>query len=371
MRKVSSFIRKIRIFFLVVFIILSFACCHKNTQRTSGGEENAVAGKDKMATVTSPEKDTTYKWGEPVDIKIQFSDTTALIDSVRIAGLHDFKTYTGNYGDLKWDTKGSRVGLNNIRVNVYASDGNSESHSVSFMLESDVVPEDYSYTVVNKFPHDDKAYTQGLFYYDGRLYESTGLEGQSSLRIVDFTSGKIVKIVPLSSDIFAEGITNVNGKIYQVTWRNRVGFIYDINTLKKLSKFEYRVNEGWGLVFDGTSLIMSDGSSKLYFFEPEYFTQTDMLEIYDNKGPVDSINEMELIKGKIFANIYGSTYIVIIDPSTGRVTGHLDLDVLMPPGTKGDMGKVLNGIAYNPTTNHLYITGKNWPVLYEIAVSPL
>jgi len=237
---------------------------------------------------------------------------------------------------------------------------------------SDILPETYRYTVINAFPHDEQAYTQGLFYHNGYLYESTGgYEGNSSLRIVDIETGKPEKIISMKNpDIFAEGITAFNDMIYQVTYKSKIGFIYNINSLEEIRSFDYQLNEGWGLTSDTKNLIMSDGSANLYIFEPEFFTQIDQISVFDNRGMVSQLNEMEYINGKVLANVFGETYIVIIDLETGRLTGRLDLDNLIPEGTKGDSGRVLNGIAFNPLTSHLYITGKNWPVLYEIMVIP-
>jgi len=209
-------------------------------------------------------------------------------------------------------------------------------------------------------------------FHNGYLYESTGgYDGSSSLRIVDILSGKPEKIISMKDpDIFAEGITPYHDLIFQVTYKSKIGFVYQLNDLEMIRSFDYQISEGWGLTSDTKNLIMSDGSQYLYIFEPEFFTQTDQMEVFDNKGMVKSLNEMEYVNGKILANIYGETYIVVIDMATGRVTGRLDLDNLMPDGFRGDMAKVLNGIAYNPENEHLYITGKHWPVLYEIIVDP-
>ena len=356
-------------YMLLAAIILSFACCRKNTHTSAETPvANEAATQNYLTVLKSPLSGSGYKLGETVKIELGFDAALAVIDSVRITGLKEQVICRENCGTVLWSTAKARAGMNNIRITVYFADGTSESHNSGFLLVPEKPPVNYTYTIVNRFPHDDVAYTQGLFFHEGRLYESTGLEGSSSLRITEIATGKIIKMVPLSSDIFAEGITNVNGMIYQVTWQNRTGFIYDINTLEQIRSFSYRINEGWGLVYDGKNVIMSDGSSYLYFMEPEHFTQVDMVQVYDNQGPVDNINEMEYIDGRIFANIYGENYIVIIDPLTGTVTGKLDLDRLMPRAFRGDLAKVLNGIAYNPSSGNLYVTGKNWPVLYEISV---
>jgi glutamine cyclotransferase len=238
------------------------------------------------------------------------------------------------------------------------------------VILSDIVPQTYSYRIINKYPHDNQAYTQGLVYDNGVLFESTGLEGKSSVRIVNIKSGKPEKMVNLSSQYFAEGIALFNDKIYQITYRSQVGFVYDKKTLNQIRSFDYQILEGWGLSTDGKFLIMTDGSSQLFFIEPEYFTQVDKVQVFDNKGMIDSLNEIEYINGKLLSNVYGKTFIVIIDPLSGKVIGKLECKDLMPEGSLNDYGKVLNGIAYNPVSGHLYITGKNWPVLYEIELTP-
>jgi glutamine cyclotransferase len=187
---------------------------------------------------------------------------------------------------------------------------------------------------------------------------------------VDPASGKPNKLVPLPAQYFGEGIALYNDRIYQITYKSQVGFIYDKTTLERIRSFDYQIGEGWGLTTDGNHLIMSDGSSQLYFIEPEFFTQVDKIDVFDNQGMIPSLNELEFIRGRVLANVYGESYIVFIDPASGKVTGKLDLHALMPKGTEGDMGKVLNGIAWNPANGNLFITGKDWPVLYEISLRP-
>ncbi len=269
-----------------------------------------------------------------------------------------------------WHSAKSRVGQLTLRAVAYYNDSLHESHNVPIVLLSDIVPVKYTWRVTGKFPHDKDAYTQGLVFDHGKLYESTGLEGKSSLRIVNIGTGKPEKIVSLAPQYFGEGISLYKDEIYQITYRSQVGFVYDKNTLEQIRSFDYQISEGWGLTTDGKNLIMSDGSAQLFFIEPEFFTQVDKIQVFDNKGMVDSLNELEYIHGKILANVYGQTFIVIIDPETGKVLGKAEFHDLMPEGSIGDYGKVLNGIAYNPATGHLYITGKDWPVLYEIELTP-
>jgi glutamine cyclotransferase len=257
-----------------------------------------------------------------------------------------------------------------LKVVVFYNDSLQESHTTNLVILSDIVPRKYAYRVVRQFPHDPEAYTQGLFFENGYLYESTGLEGKSSLRMVNISSGKPEKMVSLGREFFGEGIALFHDQIYQVTYKSQVGFVYDKKTLEQIRSFDYQIREGWGLTTDGKYLVMSDGSSQLYFIEPDFFTQVDRIEVFDNKGMIPSLNELEYFRGKVLANVYGESDIVIIDPLSGKVLGRLDLYKLMPRGSEGDLGKVLNGIAADPQSGHLYVTGKHWPVLYEIELMP-
>ncbi|MBN1158503.1 MAG: glutaminyl-peptide cyclotransferase [Bacteroidales bacterium] len=361
--------RLLRISILMITVVLSFACCHKTAPKTSvraqESEQKSIAG------IISPEEEQIYTWGDSVRVVLDFLIPSEAVDSVQIIACNNStRTFKDHYESFYWHTEGCPVGLNTVRVKIHYNDSLVESHSFSVVLFSDRIPENYSYSLIRTFPHDPEAYTQGLLYHEGLLYESTGLEGKSSLRVVNISTGKPEKVVYLRPEFFAEGIACFSNQIYQVTYRSKVGFIYNISTLELVRSFTYRINEGWGLTSDGSNLIMSDGSEHLYILEPEFFTQVGQVEVFDHNGRVSNLNEMEFINGKILANVYGETYIVIVDLKTGKVTGRLDLNNLLPEGAKGDMNKVMNGIAYNPLSGNLYITGKNWPVLYEIKVLP-
>ncbi len=221
------------------------------------------------------------------------------------------------------------------------------------------------YQVINIYPHDANAFTQGLFYKDGFLYESTGLRGKSSLRKVELKTGRVVMKTNLSKDYFGEGIALLDGKIYQLTWRERTGFIYDINDFRLLGKFQYKT-EGWGLTSDGKHLIMSDGSAYLYFLESRTFKIVSTIKVRDNNGEIPGLNELEFISGSIYANIYMKDEIIKISPKTGEVTERIDLSGLFKEYRPLNREAVLNGIAYDAKTNRLFVTGKLWPKLFEI-----
>jgi glutaminyl-peptide cyclotransferase len=223
----------------------------------------------------------------------------------------------------------------------------------------------HSYQIVNIYPHDSGAFTQGLIFVDGKLYEGTGQEGRSSLREVDLQSGRVVKKVDVPTPFFGEGITLLNGKIYQLTWQHQIGFIYNAATLEKLGQFEY-TGEGWGITNDGRSLIISDGSNRIKFLDPDSFRVTKTIAVIDGNNPVNELNELEYVNGEIYANIWHDQRIVTIDPQNGRVTGWIDLTGLLQPGAVHDEEAVLNGIAFDQAGNRLFVTGKLWPQLFEI-----
>jgi glutaminyl-peptide cyclotransferase len=224
----------------------------------------------------------------------------------------------------------------------------------------------YGYEVVNVYPHDREAFTQGLLYRDGVLFESTGLNGRSSLRRVRLETGEVLQQTRLDQRYFAEGLTDWGGRLVQLTWNTNVGFVYDLATLKPLRTFNY-TGEGWGLARDQKRLIMSDGSPTLRFLDPETFQVTGRIDVRDGGLPVEDLNELEMVDGEIYSNVWMTDRIAIIAPGTGQVTGWINLAGLMPRGsTAGDA--VLNGIAYDATRKRLFVTGKLWPRLFEIRV---
>lgn len=227
----------------------------------------------------------------------------------------------------------------------------------------------WTYEIINTFPHNPGAFTQGLVYEDGFLYEGTGLNGHSSLRKVDIKTGSILKTCELSDEYFGEGIAVFKDRIIQLTYQSNVGFVYDKETFELLKKFTYST-EGWGITHNGRHLIRSDGSPTLYFLDPDTFKQIRTLEVHDKETPVWGLNELEYINGQIYANLWPSDNIVRIDPSTGRIVGWIDMSGLLTEEERSDEVDVLNGIAYNPENNHLYITGKFWPKLFEINLIP-
>jgi len=223
----------------------------------------------------------------------------------------------------------------------------------------------YSYKIVNTYPHDRNAFTQGLFFADGFLYEGTGLRGRSSLRKVKLETGEVLQHRTLGYEFFGEGVTIYSNKIIQLTLQTKVGFVYDKESFKLLKEFNYP-SEGWGITHDGKRLIMSDGTSTLHFLNPETFEEIGRIKVKDSDGPVAGLNELEYVQGQIYANVWKTNRIAQINLQTGKVVGWIELAGLLSPKDRGQLVDVLNGIAYDAENDRLFVTGKFWPKLFEI-----
>ena len=232
-------------------------------------------------------------------------------------------------------------------------------------------PKLYRYKVINEFPHDQKAYTQGLEFDGDDLYESTGLNGKSSLRKISFKKGEIIKIVPLNETYFGEGITILNNKIIQLTWKSKIGFVYNKLTMEVKNSFEYSQSiEGWGLCNDGKFIYKSDGSNKIWKLDANTYKELSFIEVFTNKSKLNKLNELEWVKGDIYANTYqfNKDVIVIINPANGSVKGVIDFSGLKNKVNQHPNLNVLNGIAYNKKRNSLFVTGKNWNKIFEVLI---
>jgi len=227
----------------------------------------------------------------------------------------------------------------------------------------------YGYEVVHVYPHDPGAFTEGLVYQDGVLYEGTGRVGHSSLRKVELETGKMLQKVDLAAPYYGEGIAIYGQNIVQLTWQQHVGFVYDKNSFALLREFDYPT-EGWGITYDGERLIMSDGTSTLHFLDPETFKEIGSVQVFDDSGPVVNLNELEYVNGEIYANVWLTDRIAMIDPQTGRALGWIDLTGLLSAEDLSQPVNVLNGIAYDAEHDRLFVTGKLWPKLFEIKLVP-
>jgi glutaminyl-peptide cyclotransferase len=232
--------------------------------------------------------------------------------------------------------------------------------------EAGGVPE-YTYQIVHTFPHDPLAFTQGLVFHDGLLYEGTGLEEQSSIRKVRLETGEVLQKRDLPGEYFGEGIVIWNDRLLQLTWKAEKGFIYDLATFAPKGEFQYP-GEGWGLTTDGKQIIMSDGTPQLRFWDPETLKETSRITVTDDGRPVAELNELEWVRGEIYANVWQTDRIARIDPKTGKVVGWINCYGLLTPADRTEQTDVLNGIAYDSKGDRLFVTGKRWPKLFEIKV---
>jgi glutaminyl-peptide cyclotransferase len=317
----------------------------------------------------SPEAGATYKAGDEVTVKLTFpadnkpDSVVYLMDTVKLASKTDSTAIS-----IKTDTL--PLGIKVVTAKFYKG-GQSQDVSTNFVLMAAKAPEVYGYEVEKVFPHDTSAYTEGLLYQDGYLYESTGLYGESDLRKVDLTTGKVLQRAIIDDLYFGEGSAIVGDKIIVLTYQEKVGFVYDKNTFKLLKTFNNNVGvEGWGMTYDGKKLYMDDKTNRIWFLDKDNYNQTGYIEVYDDKGPINQVNELEYIDGKLYANIYESDNIIVIDPKTGAVLQTIDMSSLWPlkdrPAGYDNAQNVLNGIAWDAKGKRLFVTGKKWPHLYQV-----
>lgn len=318
----------------------------------------------------SPHKNKSYQFNEEIDIAFENKERFPIDSAALFVNGRRVATTGKGIKNFTYRIPEQKAGTTTIKVTAWHPENKRGTATTTIQVRPDQAPQKYAYKILQVFPHDPKAYTQGLIYQDGFMYEGTGQYGESSIRKVDMKSGKILSVLNIDSQLFGEGITIYKDKIYQITWRSRKGFIYNLKNFTLESTFNYN-SEGWGITTAGDHLIMSDGSNKLYHIAPSTFNILKEIEVYDHNGPVNQLNELEYIDGFIWANVWLTDRIVIIDPETGAVKGELDMSGLLTPAEKNHLDnkdEVLNGIAWNPEKKTLYVTGKRWPKLFEIQV---
>lgn len=259
-----------------------------------------------------------------------------------------------------------QVGKHTVKVVATKTDGANGSSYRSFEVLSDIVPEQYTYKVTNSFPHNIKFFTQGLEFHNGFLFEGTGENGTSAIYKTNYKTGQVLQSVDLDEKYFGEGITILNNKIYQLTYKAQKGFIYDLQSFKQTGEFTFSSEQGWGMTNDGKNLIMSDGTHVLTFLDPLSLKPVKKLQVADNKGTVQYLNELEYFAGYVYANVYTTDNIVKIDASSGKVVAEINLRGILGTYNPNERIDVLNGIAINPENGKIYVTGKLWPKLFEI-----
>ena len=355
---------------LMTAMILAVSC---NGGRSSGAGnvENranaAVLSAPDLIELVSPVADKRFASGEIVTLVIKQKGESEP-DSIRIY-FNGILTGTVTTIPKEYQIMTATAPLGNASVKLMAYRGDKRPQIVTRLVTilSDIVPPVYGYRIVKRFPHDTKAYTQGLLVHNGSFYESTGQNGESSIRHVEIETGKVLKQHNLESKYFGEGLALLEGKLYQITWTNNTGFIYDVETFTLLGTIHYNT-QGWGLAAYNERLVMSDGTNKLFFLEPEYFTVISSLEVYDNREGIWQLNELEYINGELWANIYQTDRLARIDPVSGKVLSYVDLSGLLDKRDRHPDIDYLNGIAWDKEEERLFVTGKNWPWVYEIEI---
>lgn len=317
--------------------------------------------------VSSPSNEQEGHCGDNFTIAIS-SDGAMRVDKItlKVDG-KDIATLPAGDSIYQLSTAGLRCGTVPVVAQIQSGDA-TEYVSKSIRLFSDITPTIKTYKILEQYPHDANAYTQGLVLEGDVMYESTGLRGQSSIRKVNFRKGDVIKSQPLDNRYFGEGLAMVGDKLYQLTWQSRRAFAYDKNTFQQIGEYQMST-EGWGLTaLSADTLLLTDGTENLYFVDPNSFAVLKTIQVYDNVGPVERLNETELYNGHLLANIYQTDMIAEIDINTGKVINMINLEGILPDNLMSYNTDVLNGIAYDQAHDRLYVTGKNWPKMYLIKI---
>jgi len=322
------------------------------------------------STFIAPSAGSNITSGKDFDVKIDFAkgekidSVVYLLDSSRVLTTSDTLA-------VKFKTLGLKLGNHLVTARIYNGEKSDDITSNIIILASKA-PDLYTYKVVTKLPHDTSAYVEGLEYTDGFFYEGTGEKGKSDLRKVNVQTGKVLQRAKLDTALFGEGIILVGNKILQLTWQDKKAFVYDKDSFKQIAELPYS-RDGWGMTFDGEKIYASDGTNTIYLLDKNTYQKIGSIDVFDDKGARDNINELEYIDGKIYANVYLTNDIIIINPETGAIEGKIDLTGLYSSDNfKTDWDKsnnVLNGIAYDKSGKRLFVTGKKWPNIFEIKIS--
>lgn len=355
----------IKYIILVLFPILLLSCGNEEADiprcNDSETEQNIVFNGKK---IISPSNGSEYTIGDTIVIETQNPDSIKLDSIILYLDAEKIQSFNKNKNNFSVQTLGLNTGKHIIGIESFYN-GKSDKTDVSLFFKSDIVPIQYKAKIINTYPHSTKSYTQGLLFDNGQLYEGTGQWGESALKKIELETGKIIDEYLLPTKVFGEGIVSFEEEFIQITWKSRTAYVINKKDLSLIKSFNYDT-DGWGITNYGDNLIMSDGTHKLYIIEPKTFSVIKQIEIFDNKNAVINLNELEYIDGKIYANIYLSNNIVIINVETGKVEGNIDLKDIVPQKYINENDNVLNGIAYNPENKKLYITGKRWDKLFEI-----
>ncbi len=341
---------KLHITFIIALIFITLLSC---------GDKNVKSIPLFKIVVKGPTNK--IKYNDNIKISLKNNKKKA-IDSV----IYSIDGQTLELSDNLLNINPTKLGNKQLKATVYF-ENSFEVISKKITVLSNIAPKIYGYTIINQFPHDNNAYTQGLEFYNDTLYESTGRNGKSSLRKVNYTTGEVIQQLDLSSSYFGEGISILNNKIYMLTWKSKTGFVYDPTTFKQLDTFIYdKSKEGWGLCNDGEKIFKSDGTQKIWTLDSTTLAEQDYIEMVTNTSVYSKANELEYVAGKIYANTYQRNSIMIINPKTGAIEAVVSLAGLKKEVTQHADLDVLNGIAYHPERNTFFVTGKNWDKMFEV-----
>jgi len=349
---------------IAIFASYLTSCTNKsatdndNNDKVEQQEENIVA-------ISFSSKATVYTIGDTINIALKY-DTTKVLTSVELY-VDNVKIHVSDsrISSFAINTDKLMVGAHSFSCKIKKNNEYIDVDNIDFTLLSDITPKEGDYKIKKVIPHEIRAYTQGLIIENGKLYEGTGMYGESVLKEVNLKTGETIRDIGIAQEYFGEGITIVGNKIVQLTWRTNIGFVYEKSTFKKIREFSYST-EGWGLTFDGKNLIMSDGSENLFYMDTVNYSVLRKIQVYDNHTAITKLNELEYVDGYIYANIYTTNFIVKIDPQTGKVVERWDMPDLLTESDKMPETDVLNGIAYNKDTKHFLITGKYWPKMFDM-----
>ncbi len=354
-------------YFVLLFFLLLYSCQQSPIETSENKSENILTSSSILLEFEYPQNGTVVKYGDTIEFSCKnhkFSE----YDSLKVEiNQTPYNLLNIKDGKLQLSTDNIKAGTNQIAINIK---GKNKMHGqTSVVIIAAKSPKEYRYKVIKAYPHYDNSFTQGLEYYDGYIYEGSGQYGESKLFKYKLETGEIIQSYNLANNVFGEGIVIYNQYIYQLTWQSNIAYKYDLKTFKLLQTFEF-YTEGWGLTKHNNMLIMSDGSNRLYYLDPETFKEISRLEIYNNIGPVTYLNELEYIDGYIYANVFETNNIVIINPKNGFVEGIIKLNNLLNMSKVKRKPDVLNGIAYDVEKKRILVTGKYWPEIYHIEIIP-
>lgn len=347
---------------LVFCFFITFFSCSNSSDRS----------RKPVSTIEVQPLKNNYAFGENVSVNVKTKVKDGEIESVKLYLNNQLIKESKELDFTVNEIKLNKLGLGNFTVEATKTDGLKNSRSQVVNIISDLVPEKLTYKIVNTFPHSKKHYTQGLEFYNNILYEGTGEYGTSGIFKTKLETGNIEQSKMLDAKYFGEGITILNDKLYQLTYKTKKGFVYQLSDFAVIDSFQFQSDEGWGLTNDGTNLIMSDGTHVLTWLNPNNYSVVKTLQVANNKGIINNLNELEYIKGTIYANVYTTDLIVTIDPETGKVLSEINLAGIVDMyKNQKDPIDYMNGIAYLEKSNRFFITGKYWPKIFEITLVPL